>query len=163
MPIRGQSRRAQTLGADDPRSRRSAQGAMSEDILCADPVGINADGRITLIKGKAMIGDVLRWDGKEYVPTPVFKPTPAKTSAYRAKPGELVLCDPTSAGFTVTLEQASACLGLPICIKNYSASANTITISPSGTDTIDGLTSASIAAAYAAILLVPFEKGWIIV
>lgn len=163
MPIRGQSRRAQSLGPDDPRARRAAQGALSEDITTAEPVGIDATGRISLVQSGAMLGDAMRWDGRKWVPHPVFKPTPLKTSNYTAKGAEVVLCDPTAGGFSVTLPPASLTVGLPIIVKNHSDDVNNITIVPTGQDLIDDDTSAVIAAARASLLFIPSAGyGWII-
>jgi hypothetical protein len=72
---------------------------------------------------------------------------PTKTAAYSAKPGEVVLCDPTGGGFTITLPRAAIAADRTVTVKNHSASANTITIDGHGSDTIDGAANTTITAA----------------
>lgn len=73
-------------------------------------------------------------------------PTGVQDAAYSANAWDLVECDPTLAGFTVTLPEKPPS-GTEVMVKNASASANAITIAPRGTDTIDGAAGATIAAA----------------
>lgn len=127
------------------------------------PLGASSRGRLTIVKGRAQPGYVLAWNGSEWIAVPPVVVTAAKTMAYTASFGELVICDPTTAGFTVTLPAASVGIGQPVIIKNASASANTITISRAGSDLIDGASSASIAAAWASLTLVARAGGWVVV
>ena len=78
-----------------------------------------------------------------------------KTGAYAAKPWEIVLCDPTAGGFTVSLPNANASDAGEIRIANDSASANTITIKPSGSSTVGRAVSIALAAAGLAVILYP--------
>jgi hypothetical protein len=65
-----------------------------------------------------------------------------------ARFGDVQRCDPTGGAFTVNLPLISAAnRGQAIKIKNVSASANVITIDPSGAQTIDGVATVTIAAA----------------
>lgn len=57
-----------------------------------------------------------------------------------------VLCDATSSPFTVTLPAATARKRLHI--KKIDSSANAVTISPSGLDTIEGLTFVTLPTQY---------------
>lgn len=85
-----------------------------------------------------------------------FTVTTLKTSAYPAKPWEVVRCDPTAAGFPVFLPDANAADSGNIIIKNDSASANTITIAPlNSTCRVEGAASVTIAAARGVIQLCP--------
>lgn len=63
------------------------------------------------------------------------------TAAYTATYGEIVLCDPTSAGFTVSLPTAVGHDGEQVLLVNASASTNAITIDPNGSETINGSTT----------------------
>jgi hypothetical protein len=60
-----------------------------------------------------------------------------KTTAYTAAAGDFVQADTTTAGFTVTLPSAPA-VGALVAVKKVDATANTLTIVPSGTGNIDG-------------------------
>ena len=72
-----------------------------------------------------------------------------KTSTYHAKFGEIVLCDPTSAAFTVYLPTAtSEDAGRQVTVKNYSASTNHITVQDKGSATVDMLDSIFLGLAY---------------
>lgn len=65
--------------------------------------------------------------------------TAVQIGAYNAVMGDLVRCDPSGGGFTVTLPAiAAANKGMSIVVKNQSASTNAITVARTGGDTIDG-------------------------
>lgn len=49
-----------------------------------------------------------------------------------------LLCNATSAGFTVSLPAAASLPGLTVTIKKIDATVNLVTIDPSGSETIDG-------------------------
>jgi hypothetical protein len=53
----------------------------------------------------------------------------------------LILADATSANITVTLLTAAAREGRDIYVKKIDASANTVTIDPAGSETLDGAAS----------------------
>lgn len=166
MPVRGQSRRSRVLGPDDPRVRRAAQGTLNEDILTASPVGIDNNGRVTLVGDDAMIGDTLFWDGTGYSPGRPLVYTSVKTSTYTAKPGELVRVNPTGGGVTIYLPlSSSARNGLTVVVKNVSVSTNTITIAISGQDMVDDDSTTTIAASYQSktFFPIPTEMKWVIV
>jgi hypothetical protein len=71
----------------------------------------------------------------------------AQTATYAAVWGEVVMCDPTGGGFTVNLPTAVGNSGRQIIVKNDSASTNTITIEPDGSETIDGAANTTITTA----------------
>jgi hypothetical protein len=75
--------------------------------------------------------------------------TEVKTSTYHASFGEIVLCDPTGGAFTVYLPTAEAKdAGRQVTVKNYSASANHITVQDKGSATVDKLSSIFLGLAY---------------
>jgi hypothetical protein len=82
---------------------------------------------------------------------PRMNPTATQTANFGATEADIVRCDPSAGGFNVTLPLAFNRLGMPITVKNVTASANAITILPSGADTIDGAASASIAAGFGSL------------
>lgn len=66
-----------------------------------------------------------------------FTTTAVKTGTYTAAPWELVRCDATSAGFTVTLP-AAATAGQQVAVKLLATSGtNTVTVARAGSDTIN--------------------------
>lgn len=78
-----------------------------------------------------------------------------KTTTYTATGSDdLILCDATSAGFTVTLPAATGNTGKVLRIKKTDSSANAVTISRAGSDTIDGATSRKIGAQSDDIIIV---------
>lgn len=82
-----------------------------------------------------------------------------KTSAYTLQStDEVILCSGT---FTVTLPTAVGINGKKYYIKNIGT--GTITISPNGSETIDGSTNIKIRTRYAAIALVSNNTGWNII
>lgn len=150
--IGGQTRLSKALGDKDPRNSRG--GFLIDGLFTSAPVGVK-DGKVTILRNMARNRDVLRWNGQEWAPdSPWFEVTPIKTAAYLATYGQLVRCNPTAAGFTVTLPTASGYSGWEILVKNVSASANVVTIDGAGAETIDGAANTTIAAGYGSKRLV---------
>lgn len=71
-------------------------------------------------------------------------PTSIKTSNFIAVDGQLVVCDATAAAFTVTLPPATA--GRVVAVRKGDSSANAVTITADGTDTIGSVAPASSMA-----------------
>ena len=93
--------------------------------------------------------------------------TATKTSAYTAAIGEVVKCDPSGGTFAVTLPAVPTTNTLrevDIIIKNITSSTTTITITPDGSDTIDGAASATITTARGVVKLLGIAGGtdWIV-
>jgi hypothetical protein len=76
----------------------------------------------------------------------LLTPTAVKTGAYTAQPGDLAVCDTTSAGFTVTLIAAPA--DLTVAGVKYAKGTHAVTVATSGTDKFndDGTTSRTLAS-----------------
>jgi hypothetical protein len=72
-----------------------------------------------------------------------------------------LLCDTTTTSITVNLPTASGNTAI-ISIKKV-ASANTLTVDPSGTETIDGGTTAAWTAQYESITVVSNGTNWMII
>jgi hypothetical protein len=82
------------------------------------------------------------------------------TSATTVLPTDaLLLCDATGGAFTVTLPEARSALGLRVTIKRTNAGANAVTVSRSGTDTIDGSNTTSLASQYARVTVQAWRDG----
>lgn len=73
----------------------------------------------------------------------------------------LILCDATSAAFTVTLKPAAEAKCKLIVIKKTDASANAITIDGDGAETIDGVTTDSLSSQYDVIRLMSDGSQWL--
>jgi hypothetical protein len=94
--------------------------------------------------------------------------TAVKTSNYVASVGEVVKCDPSGGAFAVTLPPVPTTntqREIDIIVKNVTSSTTTITITPDGSDTIDGAASATITTAHGVVRLLALPGGtdWIIV
>lgn len=91
--------------------------------------------------------------------------TNIKTTAYSidASEDKIILCDPTSVGFTVTLPTASLCPGKVFTVKNASGSTNTIEISRAGSDTIEGGTTKTITTGYGSKSFANYSGVWYVV
>lgn len=76
--------------------------------------------------------------------------TPTKTSAYSAHFGDLVVCDTTAAGFTVTLPPADRVGDIHV---RLAAGTNTLTIDGYGAETVDGAASSVMTIAGEARIL----------
>lgn len=99
---------------------------------------------------------------KTYVDTAVGSVVATKTGAYVITTSDsTILADTTSAGFAVTLPTAVG------STKRYTikkiASANTLTINTTSSQTIDGSTSIAITAQYESISVVSDNSNWHVV
>src|ERR1700758_3900186 len=81
-------------------------------------------------------------------------PTGVKTTTYSAAANDLVPCNATSAGFTVTLPPAPVD-GTRVGVKKIDATANAVTVATAGADVFNmaaGATTLSLALQYQAIV-----------
>jgi len=98
--------------------------------------------------------------------TPAVIPwtTKAVTAAYTVEPFDrVILADATGGAFTVTLPNAYGRMGQqPISVKRMNAGGNAVTVGSAG-GTIDGATTASLAAQYATKAFVSDGTNWMII
>lgn len=87
-----------------------------------------------------------------------------KTAAYVAtNDDDVILCDATSAAFTVTLPPVASSSGLTLTIKKIDSGGNAITIDGDGSEVIDGATTKSLSAQWAAITITNNGTAWYII
>ena len=84
----------------------------------------------------------------------------SKTTTYTAKAKELVLCDTSGGGFTVTLPSAVPLPGASIVIKKTSADGNTLTVATTSSQTIDGLTTQAWTTQHDALQVTSDGANW---
>lgn len=90
--------------------------------------------------------------------------TATKTSGYTITANDTVILGDTTAGdVTITLPLASIASGYRFCIKKTDSSANDVFVVRSGSDTIDGSTSLTIAVQYVSITVVSDGSNWFII
>lgn len=63
----------------------------------------------------------------------------SKTAIYTAIAGDMVIVDTTSGGFAITIPLAASNANKSIRVKKTSSDLNTVTVTPSGADLIDGM------------------------
>lgn len=84
-----------------------------------------------------------------------------KTANYTATTSdEVLLCDATTASFTVTLPAASGNNKLKLTLKKIDSSANTVTIDGNVAETIDGQTTIVIAQQHTSYEIVCDGSNW---
>ncbi|HSX43168.1 MAG TPA: hypothetical protein VLF59_03720 [Candidatus Saccharimonadales bacterium] len=89
--------------------------------------------------------------------------TTTKTTGYTVTSSDtVVFADATSGNVTITLPTASGVAGYRFYVKRIDGSANTVTISRSGSDTIDGMTSFTLDLQYTAFGVVSNGSNWYI-
>jgi hypothetical protein len=89
--------------------------------------------------------------------------TSTKTSNYTIGSTDTVIfADATSGNVTITLPAASGLTGYKFFIKRIDSAANTCTVTRSGSDTIDGVTSLTINQQYTSIMVVSNGTVWYI-
>ncbi len=74
--------------------------------------------------------------------------TAAKVGPYTAVVGDMVLVDTSGGGVTITLPTALLSLKNSIRVKKISSDANVVTVTRSGADLVDGLTSQTFGGQY---------------
>ena len=90
--------------------------------------------------------------------------TASKTSNYTITGTDVVIfADATSGNVTVTLPTASSFTGYRFYVKRIDGSGNTCSIARSGSDTIDGGTSVSLAAQYTSLTIISDGSAWYII
>ncbi len=75
-----------------------------------------------------------------------FNVTAVKTGAFGPVEGDLVRCNVSGGGFTVTLPTAASLAGAGIAVKKTTSSGNTLTIACTGGETIDGSATYTITS-----------------
>ena len=89
--------------------------------------------------------------------------TSTQTSSYTITSSDtVVFANAASASVTITLPAASGLAGYRFYVKRIDSSANTVTVSRSGSDTIDGLTSFTLDLQYTAFGVVSNGTAWYI-
>ena len=88
----------------------------------------------------------------------------AKTGAYTAtSTDDMIPCDATSAGFTITLPTASGRTGQQYTIKKTDNSANAVTVGTTSSQTIDGSATYSLATQWKYVTVVSNGSNWLII
>jgi hypothetical protein len=84
-----------------------------------------------------------------------------RTSAYTATTSDhTILCNATTAAFTVTLPTAVGNTGQMYSIKKIDASANAITIATTSSQTIDGVTTRTLSTQYQGVTVQSDGANW---
>lgn len=93
----------------------------------------------------------------------VLNTTTQTTNYTIGKSDVVVFADATSANVTISLPSAASVTGYRFYVKRIDASTtNTVTVSRSGSNTIDGMTSLTLDTQYTAIAVVSNGSNWYI-
>lgn len=134
-----------SVSANNPKAYLDLNGAMSF-WATAEPAA-SADTYMTMHFNDTRDALMASMDQTAYFPF-FWKKVLSKTAAYTMVLGDFtILADATTAAFTVTLPAASN-IGELVHIKKTDSSANAVTISRAGADTIEGATTVSLANQY---------------
>jgi hypothetical protein len=87
-----------------------------------------------------------------------YFPVSAKAAVF-ASANQVVFCNTTTAGFTVTLPPSTASAGATIVVEKISADGNTLTIAASGTDKINGAATKTTTVQYTRFTLISDGAG----
>ena len=89
--------------------------------------------------------------------------TVTKTAGYTATSSDFtILCDATTAAFTVTLPAAASNPGRIYNVKKIDASANAVTIQGSAAETVDGSNTKAVTAQWQNVQLHSNGAAWFI-
>lgn len=99
-----------------------------------------------------------------YVTTgPLVAKVVTKTANYTAADECVILCDATSASFTITLPAAAGVTGRVYHIKKIAGSdMKVITVDGNSSETIDGQTTQTISSLYDSLMIVCDGSNWYI-
>jgi hypothetical protein len=91
----------------------------------------------------------------------IYLASSTKTGAYTATDRDhLLLCDATSAAFTVTLPAVASNSGLVLVVKKIDASGNAVTLDGNASETIDGATTLALTAQWNRALIQSNGTAW---
>ena len=94
----------------------------------------------------------------------IVLPVTTKTSAYTATTSDFaILCNATSAAFTVTLPAAAGVTGQVLSITKTDSSGNAVDIDGNGTETINGSATVSLSSQWATRLIQSDGANWFVV
>ena len=109
-------------------------------------------------------GSKLQVNGSAWINGSFSSPIKTVTAAYTLTSSDsTVLANASSAAFTVTLPDATTCSGREYVIKKIDSSANAVTVGVTGTQTIDGASSRSLASQYKYITVQSDGSNWYII
>jgi len=90
-------------------------------------------------------------------------PVVTKTAAYTATITDgVVLCDASSAAFTVTLPTAASSSAKRLYIKKIDTTSNAVTIDPNGSETVDSATSLVLSSTDTAEIISDGTEWWVL-
>ena len=125
------------------------------DRFIASPVYSNIPGGASGVPAKEQLADFCAILAPSVLDIIKFDLTPVKTSAYTAAFYEVVLCNCSGGGFTVTLPNISSDdVGGWVIVKKSVTSGNVLVVDGNGSDTIDSAASQNMAGSTAANLFV---------
>lgn len=87
---------------------------------------------------------------------------PAPTAASSSTGGAALVyyCDSTTGAIVASLPAASTCTGMKVAFKKTDVSANVTTITPNGTEKIDGAASYILSLQYQYVIVASDGTGW---
>jgi len=90
--------------------------------------------------------------------------TTSKTGDYTITTADtVILADAVGAPFAITLPLASSASGYRFFVKKIDSTTNAVTLTRSGSDTIDGSTTAAISVQYTSLSVLSNGTNWFIV
>lgn len=91
------------------------------------------------------------------------KITANKVAVYNAANETVIPCDATAAAFVVNLPTAVGIAGRVYIIKKVDATANAVTVTPNGAETIDGAATVVLAAQWAVTRVISDNANWLVI
>ena len=108
-----------------------------------------------------MAGYLLTDNGPGVVPSfqSLFSVVNVDSGPFTAAARDVVLCDTTLGGFTVTLPLAADNVAEPILVKKISSDVNVVTVGTMSGDVIDGSATQTLALQYSALTVIAADSG----
>jgi hypothetical protein len=143
-------------------------GIKIPDVLSPTGTVLGLDIGAGLLKNKlggptTICGTTLPIHGLDSQSSAGLKITANKTAAYGAASETFIPCDANTVGaFAVTLPTAVGISGRIYVIKKVDASANAVTVTPTGAETIDGAANYPLNAQWQVVRVVSNGANWLI-
>ena len=156
--INGLTSAVQTqLDAKVLKSTYTAKGSILAATAASTPANLSVGADNLFLKADSSQSTGLIWAS----PSSAGLAITSKTANYTATTADdVILCDGTSAAFTITLYAASGNSGKKLVIKKTDTSVNAITIDGNASETIDGSTTTTLNTQNEVLVIICDGTNW---
>lgn len=160
----------QVSGADitaTPEEINRNDGAAAETIVNNKTVVYGPDGQVNAkslkIQGAELVSSDQKYTAPLILDSSATYKLVSKTASYTAANESIILVDASSGAVAINMPASSGLSGREYIIKKTDSYSSTVTITPDGSETIDGASSYVISDQYSGITIVSDGSNWFVV